>query len=198
MRAFTLAELLVAVAVLVLVAGAALGFFFPSLRDSTRTQVRMDLQRAAVDASYKLIADLEICTPSGVGLAETMVGLQPVIDITAEVPPAPVYDSKLTLYWWDAPHHTLQRWTGLPTGFVLSSSVPHRCTLDEMKDLVSKASKSTCVCRDVTAFQLSSTALPPAVGLPLKLHLVVERPAAAGYPPERYQIERTVSLRMAE
>jgi len=197
MRAVTLSELLVAVAVLVLVGGAAMAFFFPSLRDSTRTQVRMDLQRAAVDASYKLIADLEICTPSGVGLADTMVGLQPVIDVTAEVPPAPVFDSKLRLYWWDAAQHTLQRWTGVP-GFALSTSVPHRCTTDEMKELVSTASKSTCVCRDVATFQLSSPALPPAVGLPLKLHLVVERSAAAGYAPERYQIERTVSLRMAE
>lgn len=194
-RGFTLGELLVAVALLVVLAGATLAYFFPSLRDNTRTQVRMDLQRQATSASSKLIADLESCNPAGVGLNNTTVGLQPIVDITSESPPAPVYAPSLVVYWWDG-QKKLFRWQGVSPQIQLSTSHPHRCPAEELKLLATESPQAVAVCSDVKSFRLHSPSALPAVGLPLTLELEVERTVSRSA--ERYQIRRTLSLRMAE
>jgi hypothetical protein len=136
-----------------LIFGAALMFFVPGLRDSTRTQTRIDLQQEATTASYRLLADLELCTPSGLAISQTLpsqdpgqfppgsrIGMQPVVDLTADVPPAPIYDVNLHLYWWDSQQKCIFQWTGVSTQFNLDTSVPHRCSSQELQDLISGAS----------------------------------------------------------
>lgn len=199
----SLLESLVAAGLLALLTGMALMFLVPSLRMSTRSGLRVEMQQQASVLLERLQVDLEHSAPAGVALlpgrdATQMSGisiqaLQGFTSLGAQV-----WEPKVIAYVWLPGPAVIKRETWTPSlspslPVMLMSFRPSRLTYQDLITLSNDPSNpEVVVARGVQLLEVNPG--PSGMGA-VVIHLVLQREVPGRSTPERLEVRRGVMLR---
>ncbi len=187
-RAATLAEILVAAGLLLLLGLVLVALLRSSLSHQQRTLLRANLQQQLQLALQRMSRDLQQSALGGIGVAEQRISLQRIADISSDLPPRPFWETLLVLYFVNEGGLWQRLWPPEPPalGISLSSSHPFRPDAHQLQQLC-RPERARLVARNAVRLQLSDPAT-----LPLSLSLEL---ADEGL---RLQATRVLTLRNSE
>lgn len=201
--AFTLLEILVAMALLVTVIALTVQLLVPGLRISARSHARSELQQVGTLILGRLNDDLLSANQAGISWIGSRSGSPAVLALQPTDLPTvqgmPAYQLRLVAYLWDPSARELRRrvYDPVPGSLVtLSARAPSRLGAARLLALPGTpgAFEERLLSRDVTGFTLASNVALPNFGNPLQVTLGLERKAASGAV-ERFAQTRRISLR---
>lgn len=193
-RGFTLIEVLVAAALTLILLGLIYWFLVPSLRLSSQGAARVEGQQQALNALNRAERDLQQSAPGGVSLFPqdpanpndpVGVALVPLEDVDNDG--QQLWNSNFTLIYWDRAARKLRRKTApCPAP---DPHKPSRLSLAEFKALCDTQNGS----EQFLASEVSDFEVLP--GPPLALVLEVERKTSQAAAPEKFRLERVLTMR---
>lgn len=200
---FTLAEVMVTATLSLVLLGLVWSFLVPTFRAYARASARVEMQEQAALVITRMVADLQLCVPAGVGVLSggpVVLSLQPAVGLNASG--QTVWDDHLVVYSWTAPSGTVNRrgWPPSPPALalLLSSGNPCRPSPAQLTQLASQpGAAAATLASQVKSLQLAHTGVGAAVKPPLKITIVLER-AVSSQDVERFELSRSISLRQAE
>ncbi|MGE0492092.1 MAG: hypothetical protein AB7S38_22955 [Vulcanimicrobiota bacterium] len=198
-RAFTLAEIVIAATLALLVLGLAAGYLMPALRASTRSATRVELDQRAVIALSRLVREAESTSPAGLSLRSTdpvCVAVNPLEEVRPNGDL--IWSESYVIFYFDRARGQLLRrqWPPgdpAPTPAQTRRSKPKKLTPDELADIVSRPAPVSVLARDVTSFSILQSGDDLLMKMPIRFELVMEKTIAGG----RQQAERVVYSRTA-
>jgi type II secretory pathway pseudopilin PulG len=200
-RAFTLIELMVAGALGLGLLALTLAFLVPSMRFFGQGSARVECQQQALTALNKAERDLQQTAmgglslfPQGSGLATDPVGmaLLPLYDVDQDA--HQLWQTRWTLVYWDRTRGNLYRKV-LPSA-ALSQDKPTTLSQPQFVALCQDSgAPEQLLAGQVSHFDVLDPVAGPNVGQPLTLSLELLRKTAQSTTPERFRLERTVTLR---
>ena len=195
-RAFTLAELVVAAALMALLIAVLVGLLIPALRQASRIYARVEMAQFAMTATQSLARDLGTTARSGVhfGPDARLVAVQPLKDAPTGTRRA--WSSDLILYLWDSERRTLNRrsWSPLPPALLPlgpEGAAPISATQLETLAQAPAPAASRLVATGLERLELQDVSGPCSA-----LRLVCSwAHEASGHKEERFQLVRLILLR---
>ncbi|MCA9793980.1 MAG: prepilin-type N-terminal cleavage/methylation domain-containing protein [Candidatus Eremiobacteraeota bacterium] len=205
-RGLSLAELLVAMGLAAIVLAIATSLIWQAVRTTARGTVSGELYQSGVTALTWLVEDIQSTGAAGIGVLNsggpatpTVLSVHPLADVSNQL--VRFYDDHIVVYVWDPATGILTRSTwppGPPTlGVTLEPANPWRPDDTQLLALTANNGTRRQLATQVTAFEFENPAGVdfPNIGQPLKLKLSLSRKAAAGYQPEKFEVERLITLR---
>ncbi len=200
-RAFTLVEVLVAGLLTLILLGMIFWFLIPSLRYSSQNAMRVEGQQQALNALNKAERDLQSTAMGGVSLFPqdpgnpndpVGVALVPLRDVDNDS--RQLWQTSWTLIYWDRGTRKLMRKTELHSS--PDPRKPQLMTLTQFRSVCATPNGTEqMLATEVTDFDVLDATPGSGIGLPLTLTVEVERKTAARPTPEKFQLERALTLR---
>lgn len=106
-RGFTILEIMVSAALLLLATGLIFQFLVPALQASSRSQVRVEMQQTATVALEYMVRDLERTSPGGVTLESGILAVNPVEQLQNDG--TLIWEDVFVVYYWDTTNQRLIR-----------------------------------------------------------------------------------------
>ncbi|MDQ7821354.1 MAG: type II secretion system protein [Candidatus Eremiobacteraeota bacterium] len=206
-RGFTILELLVACAVLVILMSLVIAFLVPGMRISALGAARVEIQQEALRSIQKINTDLDLSVPAGVGLYIT--GAVPkqgplylsVMRLSYVDPQGKqLWEDNLVVYSWKGPGTPLVRKVWTPSSqpaLGLTFTTPSRFLQSQIIQIADEPLlRGQIVARDVAELNMESSSAAPTVSSPVKITIKLSREAATGRKdPEVFELSRTIGLR---
>jgi len=210
---FTLLEVILAAALVLMLGALAVGFLNPSLRALSRGSTRADMQQDAMVALGRLCADLQATATSAVGLLNPEAsGPGPVVislvrvETTAPPTGEAQWETSVIAYVWDRASERVVRRvfaTANPviSGMGLSGLSPRRAddaTLTRMASMSNPAGDEVLAI-GVKQFRVATAGSGKSyVSPPFTIRIEMARAGSHRNEPERYVMTRSVTTRNHE
>ncbi len=188
-KGFTLAELLVLVALMALATSLVLQVLLPTLRITSQRSLRVEMQQAAALAVDKMVADLASTNLEGLSLGPSGFAVHPLRGVTGSGEPA--FWTEVVAYYHDQASGRLHRhhWQGGPPALPNppTSTEPLRLTPTTMESL-GRSAAAHSLAEDVSRFGLTHAGTTSAWEQPFRIVLELEKG------PTRFRLERSVTI----
>jgi prepilin-type N-terminal cleavage/methylation domain-containing protein len=207
---FTLPEVLVASALLVLLLSLVFMFLIPSIRVSLLCSTRVEIQQEALRSLDRLSGDLLSTVTAAISVSSTgadpergpvYLGIMPIksVDFSGHQ----IYEQKIIVYYWQGEGARLIRkeWTSssppsLP--LVLDGKTPFKVSEADLAKIAGESSlRERILARDVKELRVTS-GIPssPSLSSPITILLKLSRKEATGKKAaEVFSYSRTITLR---
>ncbi|MDQ7826460.1 MAG: prepilin-type N-terminal cleavage/methylation domain-containing protein [Candidatus Eremiobacteraeota bacterium] len=208
-QGFTLAEILIAASIMLVVLGLLFAMLVPTARGTTRGTLRVEMQQAALRVMNTLERDLALSAASGLTVSTNgtvgypvLVGMIPIKTVLEDG--TQQWEDKLIVYSWKSPESPVVRKVWQSPG---PPSISAQLSLNSVKPL--RADEATLgtiaedpslagrvLAGDVTEFKVTQGGTATAVVPPLTVTIKMEKKGNTGSTePERYELTETMTVR---
>lgn len=184
----TLAEMLVALALLVLLVTMLSQLLVPAFRQSVRISGRGELQQLGVVVSGRVVDDLQSSAPEGITVivpepGRTLLVVHPLETVAPDG--TRVWADELVLYVWQTPTLTRSLYRSPTPGAF--TGAPFRPTLEQVEAYLEHVVERRVLLRDLVSFEL-------VIGAPAELTFELARPVGGTGKSERLTLVRKLRL----